>query len=122
MPAQDIRSIGGAAIALTAEGNLPMAVQKFNIPTTFTTGQKAVTTAGTRVALVASSTPLAKGIVRITAHPNNTGLIYVGGAAVSSVNGEVLSPDKTLIMEIDDLNKIWLDTSVSGHSVSFLAY
>lgn len=122
MPAQDIRSIGGVAIALTAEGNLPMAVQKFNIPTTFTTGQKAVGTAGTRVALVASSTPLVKGIVRITAFPGNSGLIYVGGSNVTSVNGEVLSADKTLIMEIDDLNKIFLDTNVSGHAVSFLAY
>lgn len=84
-------------------------------------GRKTVTTAGTRVTLVASSTPCKK--VDITSELDNTGVIVVGGstvvASLSTRRGTPLLPGDTHSLEIDDLQDVYLDSTVNGEGVTF---
>lgn len=77
-----------------------------------------VTTAGTRVQLTATSTPILSVVIK--AKTANTGTIYVGNSAVSSSNGFVLLAGDTVSIEIDDLSKIYLDASVNGEGITYL--
>lgn len=81
-------------------------------------GQKAVTTAGTQVAL-AASTGLASG-VNVKALVGNSGVIYVGGSAVSSVNGFVLAAGEEVFIEVGNLATVWIDSAVNGEGVSYI--
>lgn len=87
-------------------------------------GNKTVTTAGTRVALAASSTPVVWATVQ--AKCANTGYIYVGGANVSSSNGIEIAACQAAVFGtvIDgrayyDLAEIYIDASVNGEGVKF---
>ena len=87
-------------------------------------GSKTVTTAGTRVQL--SSTQVLAVNVSIQAKAANTGVIYVGGATISSSRGVALAAGDTLALlpmarqnEYYDLQSIWLDASVNGEGVTY---
>ena len=86
-------------------------------------GRTVVTTAGTRVVL-ASSTSCKK--VDITAETDNTGIIVVGGttvvASLSTRRGVPLYAGDTYSIEIDDLNDVNLDSTVSGDGVTYTYY
>jgi hypothetical protein len=79
-------------------------------------GSKNVTTAGTRVALAASTACQA---VLIQAKAANTGIIYVGGSTVSATSGIFLYPGESVEISIDNLSKVYLDSSVNGEGVVF---
>ena len=84
-------------------------------------GTKAVTTAGTRVAL--STGGLYRSLT-IVAYDNNTGRIYVGGADVASTTHRGLAAADSVTFTTDkgiDLSDVYLDASVSGESVDFYA-
>lgn len=87
-------------------------------PSTVYSGQKTVATAGTAEALAASTT--VKSVV-IKALYSNTGTVYVGDSSVSSTTGIELAAGDSVALEIDDLSKIYLDVSVSGEGVSYIA-
>ena len=76
-----------------------------------------VTTAGTRVALGAST---AIGGVIVRANLTNTGIIYIGDSTVSSSNGFELDRGSTITYPIDNLSKVFIDSSVSGEGVSYM--
>lgn len=84
-------------------------------------GRKVVAAAGTREALVASSTP-AK-VVFLTAETDNTGVVVVGGtgviAALATRRGTPLSAGDTVILDCDDLVDINLDVTVAGDGVTY---
>ena len=80
-------------------------------------GLTTVPTAGTSVALATST---AVKTVTIRALSSNTGLVYVGSSSVSSANGFELSPQETVSLDLDNLNKVWLDVQVNGEGVSFI--
>jgi hypothetical protein len=82
------------------------------------TGKKAVTTAGTRVAL-ASAQPITS--VTVKALAGNTGTIYVGGSNVASANGFQLAKSESVSLDILDLSTVWIDSSVDGEGVTYLA-
>jgi hypothetical protein len=85
-------------------------------------GQKAVTTAGTAVQL--HSGLVVNGPVMVKALPANTGIMYVGNVAedVASNNGMPLSLSDSLIFNfVGNLNQIWVDASVNGEGVAWLA-
>lgn len=95
--------------------------------TTYTTVRKTVTTAGTRVALVASATKT--GSVLIMAECDNTGYIYLGDVTVSSTNGIRLSACEKVGVTYDyvappgysneiNLNTFYIDSSVNGDGVN----
>lgn len=83
-------------------------------------GRTVVTTAGTRVPLAAST---ACKKVDITAETDNTGIIVVGGttvvAALATRQGIPLNAGDTYSIEIDNLNDINLDSTVSTDGVTY---
>ena len=93
---------------------------------------KSVTTAGTRVTLVAATTETAEVVIR--ANPLNTGNIFLGGADVSSTVGYILKPGESFSFSqlrdltagatrenyMIDLLSIYLDSEVNGEGVRAL--
>ena len=88
-------------------------------PDTITDGAKTVTTAGTAETLVAASTP-AK-IVILTALTGNAGIMWIGGSTVADGRGVPLTPRQSVTLQIDDLQKVYLDTDNSTDGVSYVA-
>lgn len=90
--------------------------------TTIKDGRKIVTAAATRQTLVDSSTP-AK-LVIITAETDNTGVIAVGGSTVVALlatrTGTPLLAGDSLLLDVDDLIDIYLDSTVSGDGVTYV--
>lgn len=84
-------------------------------------GRMVVASAGTAETLTASSTPCTK--VNIMAEKNNTGIICVGGSSVVAAEatrtGIPLDAGQSHTIEIDDLVKIYLDTTVSTDGVTY---
>jgi hypothetical protein len=84
-------------------------------------GRKTVTTAGTRVQLPEGHV----GQVELQALKTNTGNIAVGGAAVvaaaGSESGILLTAGQTETVDVTDLKDVWIDSTVSGEGVSYLA-
>lgn len=97
------------------------ALNTFHGNTGISDSRKVVATAGTREALVASSVPCRKVIIQ--AETDNTGVIAVGGdsvvAAAATRRGVALAQSESVTIEIDDLQKIYLDATVSGEGVTF---
>lgn len=83
-------------------------------------GVKTVTTAGTDVALAASTT--CRRVV-IQAQTDNTGLIAVGAtgvdATVATGTGIILNPGDAFELEIDDLADVFIDSTVNGEGVRY---
>lgn len=94
-------------------------VSTVTLPTAIYNGVKTVTTATTRVAL--ATTQALKSGVQIKAYLGNTGIIYVGNATVAAANGYRLNAGESVFLEIADLATVYLDASVSGEGVSYVA-
>lgn len=91
-------------------------------PTTgLNTGRKVVTTAGTAVAIASSTTCK---WVAITAETDNTDLIVVGDsgviASLSTREGIPLYPADSIVIPIDNLADVYIDSLVSGEGCTFL--
>ena len=80
-------------------------------------GNQVVAVAGTRVQLSIVSVTC-KGVI-IQSLSTNTGLIFIGGITVSNANGVELTAGESVSVDIDDLNKIYLDASVNGEGIKF---
>ena len=84
-------------------------------------GSKNVTTAGTAVALAASSIPCRAVLVH--AKPENTGVVVVGASTVvasaSTRRGIALLPGEKVLLRVTDVSSLYLDSAVSGEGVSF---
>jgi len=85
-------------------------------------GVKVVATAGTDVALVASSTPVK--FVAIQAQTDNTGNIAVGATGVDATEatgtGILLGAGESIVMDhVMDLADVFIDSSVNGDGVRF---
>jgi hypothetical protein len=101
---------------VSEENPVPVSV---TLPTAIYSGVKAVAAAGTGEVL-ASSQALKSGVI-IKAHSTNTGTIYVGPEGVTAATGFRLSAGESVFVEVDNLADVWLDCSVSGEGVSFIA-
>ena len=86
------------------------------VPTAIDSGQKNVSAAGTAERLVTASTPIRSVVV--TAKRTNTGNIFIGGSDVDST-GDIIAPGSNRSVPIDNLNKVFIDSAVSGEGVSF---
>lgn len=93
-------------------------------------GRKTVTTAGTRERLVAQTANQKTCSVCIVGLSTNTGLITVGGDAVVATAatraGVPLNPGEAVTLGNGAVNRIsladiWIDSTVNGEGVSFLA-
>jgi hypothetical protein len=83
------------------------------------TGKKTVAAAGTAEALGESQT-LTVGVT-IKAEADNTGTVYVGDEDVDSASGFQLAKGESIFIPINDLAAVYLDVSVSGDGVTYLA-
>lgn len=97
-------------------------------PTTLVAGVKTVTTAGTGERITATSTPCQ--YVIISALPDNTGTVFVGGSDVDKdtmngipltnpADGDGIKVPSSIIIPIDDLNKLYVDVTASGEGISY---
>ena len=88
---------------------------------TISSGTKVVTTAGTAVALAASST-VAKRIT-IQSQTDNTSDVAVGGsgvlATVATGGGILLHPGDTYEINMSDLASVYIDSLVNGEGVRY---
>ena len=109
----------GYPVDLGIDDNGNFKVGQIILPSTIYNGQKTVTTAGTRVVLATTQT-LVSGVT-IKALSTNTGIIYVGNSTVSSSNGFRLSASAEIFIEIDNLATIYIDSSVNGEGISYIA-
>ena len=95
-------------------------INKF-IPAT-RSGQKAVTTAGTEVALGSGAI---HGPLAVKALAGNGGLVFVGyvsDGTVSSATGYQLTAKEEVVFEhVNDLADILVDAAVNGEGVCWLA-
>ena len=82
-------------------------------------GQTYVSTAGTQVAL-ASSQAITHSVT-IMAQAGNSGNIYIGNSSGSSINGYILDAGDTLELKIANLATVYVDSSVNGEGVSYIA-
>ena len=81
-------------------------------------GTQTVTTAGTRVQLIATTTGCR--LVNIYALSTNTGNVYVGGATIASGRGMILEQARsTDWFPIDDLSKVYIDADNNGDGVAY---
>ena len=92
--------------------------------TTINDGSKDVSSAASRVTLVASSTPAQ--MVDIQAKEDNTGAVVVGGSTVvallASRRGVALNPLASVRIYCDDLQDIYIDSLYDGDGVTFVYY
>jgi hypothetical protein len=84
---------------------------------TLRTGRQTVATAGTRIQL--KTVDVFVRYVVIAGLSANSGLIYVGDSGVSSSNGYELFAGGSIAIPIDNLNKVYIDSSVNGDGVCF---
>jgi len=115
-------NIGDVDIASIAAGDNNIGnvdVASVTIPTTIYHGQTTVAAAGTEVALAASQAILSG--VTIKALHANTGMIFVGKNPVSSTTGYVLDAGESVFLEVANLATVYIDSSVNGEGVSYVA-
>jgi hypothetical protein len=88
-------------------------------PSNGDTGVKTITAAGTAEQITEDDTPIQT--VRIKAIRTNTDDIYFSfsEAHANSTSGDRLAPNEAVSINIDNLNKIWLDAAVNGEGVTY---
>ena len=112
----------GSFTLVSPTNPFPVSVTSSN--TTITDDRKIVATAGTRVPLASSTA--CKEVV-ITAETDNTGIVVVGAAAtvvaaIATRRGVPLAAGDSIVLQIDNLADIGLDSMVSGDGVTFVAF
>ena len=122
-------SDGAASYDGAKTGQLPAALESDRLKvdgsnvTGIANGRTVVTTAGTRVVLAAST---ACKKVDVQAELDNTGVVVVGGtgvvAALATRQGIALNAGDSYSLEIDNLNDVNLDSTVSGDGVTYAYY
>lgn len=87
---------------------------------TLKTGKKTVTTAGTQVCLVSSSTPCYE--VLIQALRTTGGRIYIGGSTVANddSNGVYLTAGQSIQITAQNLTQIYINSTVNGEGVTYI--
>lgn len=91
--------------------------------TGITTGQQNVTTSGTPVQLSDVDIP-AGVLVTIKAKSANTGRITLGSSSANALNTGTsffsLGSNDATVLQVDNLNRIWIDATVSGEGIEYL--
>jgi len=101
------------------QSTLDSSISAITLPTAIYNGQKTVATAGSAEAL-ASSQAIVSGVT-VKALATNTGIVYVGNAAVAAANGLELAAGESVFIEVANLATVYLDVSVNAEGVSWIA-
>ena len=99
----------------------------------FITAQRAVTAAGTPEQIKETPETQHNKVISVTLRANttNAGYIYVSmnSQAASAAFGYILSAGEVITLDVHDiydgfldLSEIWIDASVSGDGISYLAF
>lgn len=121
LPAALGQAVMAASLPVAIASNqsaVPTTVSSVAIPSTLVHGKTTVTTAGTEVALGASTTLLSG--VHVKALSANTGLVYVGANPVTSTTGYQLAAGEEVFIEIANLATIYVDAAVNGEGVTYI--
>lgn len=114
-----LKNMGGPAFGGMPMGRGPSS--GFYISTFIGSGRAALVTAGTRVPLSSTSIPCVT--VVMTCPDTNTGIVYVGDSTVSAVGGSqrgvALSPLGSYKVSINDVSKLYMDSTANGDVVTF---
>jgi len=110
------KTMANSFAAVLASDQSPLDIA---IPATPYNGLSTVAAPATAEVLAAAQA-LESG-VQIKAESDNTGIVYVGDAAVSAANGYHLLAGETIFLAVDNLDEVWLDVSVAGDGVKYLA-
>jgi hypothetical protein len=81
-------------------------------------GSATVATAGTRVQLSTTSIPSKR--ILVTASKDNSGDVYVGGETVATGRGKLLVPLQDVWLDLDNVNKVYVDAETSADKVEYL--
>ena len=92
---------------------------ELQLPLSGGTGQKTVSTPGSRVALVAAETTLEAGVT-MKPIPTNIGTVYIYLNATDSVGWPVANDGNPIFIEIDDLSKVKVDAANAGDGVVYI--
>lgn len=116
-----IANVNPLAVAVVDGSGTQVTTFTISPATTLADGRTVVTTAGTRVALAASTS--CKWVI-ITSETDNTGVIVVGAAAtvvasLATRRGTPLYPGESVVIAIDNLADIGLDSTVSTDGVTY---
>lgn len=106
----------GVDTEFTIEGNVVVDKVQIKAPGSISDGSKDVTTAGTAVPLSSSTTCLS---VNVQAKTSNSGAIYVGGSSVDNSRGAKLLAGDSIPIDIDNLNKVYIDSDNNGDGVTY---
>lgn len=91
----------------------------------FTQASVNIPTAGTRVQISASETPIDSVVIQ--AQASNTGLVWVGDSDVAANRGIELSPGQAITLTAETIGKagdeyilsdVWVDTATNGNDVN----
>ena len=99
-----------------------MQASDFDNRTSFATGQKNVTTAGTAEQMATLTIPSRLAVV-IKAKPANGGNIFLGNSkanAESSTVRHTLQANEGVKLYISNLNLVWIDAATSGEGVEYI--
>jgi len=89
----------------------------------FVTGQQNVTTSGTPVQLTDLVIP-AGILILIKAKNGNTGTVTIGNSSANALNTGIaffaLAAGQSVLLQLQNLNRIWIDSTVSGNGIEYL--
>lgn len=85
--------------------------------TDFNHGQTDVGT--TAVQLTETPTACVKGVL-VKAFSTNSGIVYLGKSGVTVDNGYELTAGETVVVEVDNVNKVYVIASAAGQKVSWI--
>jgi len=117
--AEDATARTGISLFKGIKNILLLVKALLDVPSTPYNDRKTVAAPATAEVLAAAQA--LKSGVQIKAESDNTGIVYVGDASVSAANGYYLLSGETVFLPIDNLDEVWLDVSVAGDGVTYLA-
>jgi hypothetical protein len=124
-----VKELGGSfhipAVIYGADGVTPIsATNRLPVASQMTSGPikgfdlVKVTAAGTAIQLP----NITCSVVTVTALKANTGSIYAGGSGVTNAKfGQELEKKESFDFYVSNANEIWIDASVSGEGISYVA-
>ncbi len=95
----------------------PATEDSLKAQTDFNHGQTTVGT--TAVQLIAASTACKKGVL-VKALSTNTGMVYHGKNGVTAGDGYELTAGETVVVEVDNVNKVYVIASAADQKVCWI--
>jgi hypothetical protein len=116
--APPVQIVDGDGNPVTITSNTLDTNTDLNPASSIVAGVKAVSPAGTAVAL-ATSTAITS--VKVKAYYGNKANIYVGPSTVTAANGYILATGIEVTIDVDNLADVYVNAAINNDSVTYLA-